>query len=204
MKKILAVLMIAAFLLPEVNAQKTDNKRPAAIGFSFVLNDYATADRIRTSSVSTVLREKQWGKFREGFPGVAITYFQGLHNHIDLAVSLSGAFGSINIPSRPKFEGDQFLLEADASAQFKMLPESFSVIPYLSGGIGASLYDGQVGAILPVGVGVRFNLFGESSLYINSQYRVPLLLDANGYHFYHSIGISGLLNKKNATVAPAP
>jgi OmpA-OmpF porin, OOP family len=204
MKKILAVLMISAFLLPGVNAQKTDNKRPASIGFSFILNDYTTASRIRNSSVSAVIRDKQWGKFSDGFPGVAVTYFQGMHNNIDLAVSLSGSYAKIAIPSRPKFEGDQFLLEADASAHFKMFPESFTVIPYLSGGIGASLYDGQLGAIVPLGLGLRFNIFEESSIFINTQYRVPLITEANGYHFFHSIGISGLLNKKDAEVKPAP
>ena len=203
MKKILAVLMITAFLLPEVNAQKTDNKRPASIGFSFILNDYTTASRIRSSSLSSVLREKQWGEVSEGFPGVAVSYFKGLHNHIDLAVTLSGSYGKIDIPSRPRFEGDQLLLEADASAQFKLFPEGYTVLPYISGGIGASLYDGQVGAILPLGVGLRFNIFGESSVFINSQYRVPLITDANGYHFHHSIGISGLLNKKTPDPAPA-
>ncbi len=204
MKKILAVLIFIAFLLPEINAQKKDNRRPASIGFSFVLNDYITANRIRTSSLSTVLRDKQWSKFRDGFPGIGITYFQGLHNNIDLAVSLNGAFARIALPSRARFEGDQFLLEADASAQFKMFPESFAVIPYLSAGVGASLYDGKAGAILPLGVGVRLNLFNESSLYINSQYRVPLIKEANDYHFSHSIGISGLLGKKREVATQAP
>ncbi len=205
MKKILAVLIFMAFLLPEVNAQTTDNRRAPSIGFSFVLNDYITASRIRTGSVSSVIRDKSWGKFREGYPGIGLSYFQGLHNHIDLALSLNGAFADIDLPSRDHNSGDQFLLEADASAQFKMFPETFRLIPYLSGGLGVSLYDGQPGAFIPLGVGLRVNIFNESSFFINSQYRVPLVADANDYHFFHGFGITGSIGKKKETVVtPAP
>ena len=85
MKKILAVLLALSAFAPFVFGQD-DEVRPAAIGVSFFLNDFQTASKIRTSSLSQVLSNKAWTKPKEMSPGIAITYFQGLRKHIDFAL----------------------------------------------------------------------------------------------------------------------
>ncbi|MDB5197525.1 MAG: hypothetical protein JWP88_1896, partial [Flaviaesturariibacter sp.] len=87
MKKILVCLIVMVVGAP-VFAQKPDNKRPAHLGVSFILNDYITAQRIRTTSLSSDLNNKQRAKISEMSPGIGLTYFKGLTNHIDFAGTL--------------------------------------------------------------------------------------------------------------------
>ena len=191
MKKILAVLLALYLITPGSFAQD-DEIRPAAIGVSFILNDFSTADRIRTGSLSKVLANKQWAKFKEMAPGIAITYFKGLRKHIDFAGTLAGSFVSYPLLNRPASSGDKFLLEADASVNLKMVSEKYWVQPYLIAGLGAQMYDGTYfGAFIPTGVGMKLNLFDDAHLFVNSQYRIPVTKETVNYHFFNQIGIAG-------------
>ena len=122
MKKILAVLLALYLIVPSSFAQD-DEIRPAAIGVSFILNDFTTADRIRSGSLSKVFANKQWAKFKDMSPGIAISYFKGLRKHVDLAATLAGSFADYSLLNRPPTSGDRFLLEADASLNLKMVSE---------------------------------------------------------------------------------
>src|SRR5437763_7423330 len=102
MKKILASLFLFSFLSTFVHAQ--DNGiRPQAIGVSFFLNDFSSAERLRTTSLSKVIADKSWAKFNEMAPGIAITYFKGLQKHLDFPVRLQLHFWIIHfLHERPK------------------------------------------------------------------------------------------------------
>src|SRR6185436_13172166 len=113
MKKIIAAFIACYLFVPSVFAQDDDEIRPSNLGVSFFLNDFATANRIRTTSLNAVIRDKKWAKLREMSPGIAITYFQGIKKHVDFAGSLGGSFVSYtfangNTPSL----SESFLLEA--------------------------------------------------------------------------------------------
>jgi OOP family OmpA-OmpF porin len=193
MKKILTSLLFIA-CVQSTFAQST-NIRPAAIGVSFFVNDFKTPQRIRNSTLSQVLRDKQFAKISESAPGLALTYFQGLHKYIDFAGTLAGSF--VNFPASDQtFASDAFLLEADGSVNLKLLPENYLFTPYLNVGVGISHYRSYTGAFLPLGAGFKFNLFNEAAIFISSQYRVPITSQTSAYHFMHSIGISGVIGNK--------
>lgn len=196
MKKILALLLAVIVLLQVAVAQTGDNIRPSSLGISFTLTDFNTAARIRSGSLGSVLNNKQWSKLRNMAPGLAVSYFKGLKKHIDFAGTLHGTFLNYPFESRPPFSGDNLLLEADASANFKMVSENYWVIPYLSLGVGAQKYKSYWGAFVPAGAGLRVNFFDEASLFINSQYRVPVTKETSTHHFFYNIGISGVIGKK--------
>ncbi|HEX2846532.1 MAG TPA: OmpA family protein [Chitinophagaceae bacterium] len=203
MKKILVVLMALCFLSPASFAQNPEI-RPAALGVSFFFNDYLTASRIRSQSLSNVLMNKQWAKPKEMSPGLAISYFQGLHKHIDVAGTLAGSFVREALRDRV-LSSDKFLLEADASFNFKMVSEKYWVQPYLIAGIGASMYDGSYfGAFIPTGVGMKVNFYDDAHLFVTSQYRVPVTKENSNYHFMYQIGIAGRIGKKAEPVALKP
>ena len=193
MKKFLASVFVIGLFAQGVVAQDL-NIRPRALGISFSLNDYTTPQRLRKGSVGQVLKDKQWAKIKETSPGFAITYIKGLRSHVDFAATLNGAYVNYQIPDK-NYTGDAFLLEADASANLKMLSEKHVFTPYLNVGLGVSRYRGYYGAFLPLGVGLKFNLFNEAAIFINSQYRVPVNKEAVAYHFMHSIGIASVLGK---------
>ncbi len=86
-------------------------------------------------------------------------------------------------------------MKLDVSVRGKMFSNKYVVSPYLQAGLGASMYKGTFGAFIPAGVGVQFNILNEAFLIVNSQYRIPVTESAN-YHFYHSIGLAGVIGKE--------
>jgi hypothetical protein len=136
MKKILAVLLALSVFIPSGFGQD-DEVRPAALGVSFFLNDFTTADRIRKTSFSQVLKDDKWANTGDMSPGIAVHYFKGLKKHIDFAGTLAGSYLRYPMPSHAPFTSDRFLLEADASVNLKMFSEKYWVQPYLIAGVGA-------------------------------------------------------------------
>jgi OmpA-OmpF porin, OOP family len=208
MKKFLAVLMAVCMFVSASFGQTVSEKRPAAIGVSFFLNDFATAQKIRSTSLSKVLGDKQWSKVKDMSPGLAFTYFKGLTNHIDFAGTLGGSFVRYPIPNH-NFLSDKFLLEADATMNFKMLTEKYWIQPYVIAGIGAHMYGGKYfGAFLPTGLGLKVNFFDDAHLFVTTQYRVPVTKQTAEYHFFNQFGIAGRIGKKNEPelkpLPPAP
>lgn len=191
MKKVFASILLLTVLASGngVQAQTESNK---TIGFSFISNDFITAQRIRQGTLSQVLRDKQVSNLSETGLGFAVTYSKAVLSGIDLATTLGGSFARFSLPGK-RISDNKFLLEIDASANFKMLRDSATLNPYLIAGIGASKYSNVYGAFIPVGGGFKLNLFGEASLFTQLQYRIPVTPDANAHHFQVSFGISGRL-----------
>jgi outer membrane protein OmpA-like peptidoglycan-associated protein len=204
MKKILAVLLALSAFVPSGSAQD-DEIRPAAIGVSFFLNDFVTADRIRTTSLSKVLSDDKWAKLKDMSPGLAVTYFKGLRRLIDFSGTLGGSFVNYPFPKHAPVSGDHFLLEADASLNLKMVSEKYWMQPYAIIGVGGHMYAGKYfGAFIPAGLGLKVNFFDEAHLFISSQYRIPVTTETANYHFSHRIGIAGTIGKKKEPVIITP
>jgi OOP family OmpA-OmpF porin len=194
MKKILASLFLFSFLLPIVHAQ--DNSvRPQALGVSFFLNDFSSAERLRTTSLSKVIADKSWAKFSEMAPGLAISYFKGLQKHLDFSSTLAASFVDYPFPTRESKGNDNLLLEADASINLKMFSDDYWFTPYFSAGIGGSKYEQFYGAFIPVGLGLKVNFFDEAALFTGVQYRIPVTYENTNYHFMYSIGVAGVIGK---------
>ncbi|HEY0041252.1 MAG TPA: hypothetical protein VGB71_11345 [Flavisolibacter sp.] len=193
MKKIALSLFILVCIGFTSNAQSENstNVRRERIGFSFIGNDFATAERIRTTSYATVLREERVAKLKEMGHGFALHYFRGFTPNIDLAATFGGSFVRFALPGRT-INSNRFLAEIDASANFKMFSRA-TFNPYLIAGIGASKYTNVFGAFIPVGGGVNINLFNELDLFSQLQYRIPVTPDANKHHFQVSFGIASNL-----------
>ena len=195
MKNIITAVLILSFITSNIYAQDAP-LRPKALGVSFIMNDFATAERIRNSSLATVFANKQWAKFKEMSPGLAITYFQGLKPRIDFAGTLAASYVSYPLRNnKPAESSDALLLEGDASGNFKMFDESYWLTPYASAGVGISKYKSYWAAYIPLGVGFKLNLFDEASVFIAGQYRVPVSYETANYHFMYSFGISGVIGK---------
>ena len=203
MKKILSVLFAVFMMIPVSYGQKGNYIRPKAIGVSFFLNDFITPNRIRTSSLSQVLSDKKFARMREMSPGLALHYFKGVSNHVDINASIGGSFINYPMPNKVFFN-DNFLLEGSATVNLKMTTEQYWVQPYIIAGIGGHKYKYFYGAFLPVGLGIKVNFWDEAHLFITSTYRVPITLETSNYHLQHSIGLAGVLKKKAPKIIPPP
>src|SRR5688500_7654499 len=195
MKKFL-VILLAVSLFSVVSSGQDDEIRPSSIGVSFTLTDFLTAQRIRTTSLSSVLSKDQWAKFNEMNPGLAVSYYKGLSRHVDFAATLAGSFLAYPFPNRPPFSQDQLLLALDASAQIKLVSERYWFQPYITAGIGAHKHRVYYGAFIPLGIGFNIDLFNEAKINFQSRYQVPVTTETANYHFFHSVGVAGRIGKK--------
>lgn len=196
MKK--TILYVLSFLLSLSGfAQNTQQYiRPSAIGFSFGFYDFVTPQRIQATSLSTVLREKQTASFKEMGPGIGLSYFKGLRNKLDFAGTIAVASADYTLPRNPQPVSADLLLQADASLQFKMVPDRYFLSPYLSAGIGANKYGSYFGAFMPLGVGFKLNFFNEAAFFVNAKYHVPVTDETLRRHFVYNFGIAGSVGKK--------
>ena len=65
MKKLLASVMGLYGLLITASSQTVAPIRQSAIGISFTLTDFITAQRIRSTSLTSVLNDKAWAKVKD-------------------------------------------------------------------------------------------------------------------------------------------
>jgi outer membrane protein OmpA-like peptidoglycan-associated protein len=205
MKHVFVSLLAAMILAPAVHGQD-DEIRSSEIGVSFNLYDFKTAQLIRTSSLSAVIRDKQFAKIKNMSPGIGLHYFKGVKRHIDVAVSANASFLAHPFINKPANPVDRFLLQVEGTAQFKMVSDKYWLQPFLIGGFGAQKYFVYYGAYIPLGVGLNVNFFDEGRLFVNSTYRVPITTSSANYHFVHSVGISGRISKKKEAkvIEPPP
>lgn len=202
MKKItVLVLVMAGFM--SLNAQDQFKKQPA-LGFHFFLNDFETAQEIRTNGLVNVLSKNDWKNTSRMSPGFALSYLQGLSNHVDFVGTASGSFVDYPYSNIPTTGDKSFLLELAGTVNLKMTTDQHVVSPFLTLGAGISKYKGYYGAFIPMGLGVQFNLWNEAFILVNSQYRISVT-EGTSYHFYHSVGVAGsLFKKKEIVIAPLP
>jgi OOP family OmpA-OmpF porin len=165
------------------------------LGIHFVFNDFATATAIRETSLSSVLKDKRFGKLRDMSQGLALSFGKGISETFDFYGTVAGSFLSYPYDDRPASGSDFLLIETDASIRGKMLSDRYFFVPYLQVGVGFSKYQGYWGAFIPAGVGLQLNFFDEAYLQINSQYRIGIT-ERTSYHFVHSIGLVGNIGRR--------
>ncbi len=209
MKKIILSLLVVCFAnvaFAQTTTAPSYKKRPT-LSVNFFLKDFKTPDLIGASSLQSVLNNKKWAKASEMSPGLSIGYFEGLSEHVDFMANLGGTFVNYPFLGRPKLNQDKLLVELDANVNLKLLSDKYFFVPFLSAGVGASMYGGNYfGAFIPVGGGFQFNLGNaESFLFTQMSYRIPVTTATNNYNFNYSIGFgSPLVEKKEAPKPIAP
>jgi OmpA-OmpF porin, OOP family len=200
MKKI--ILSFLSFVL-FINAfAQNEYKKLPSLGVHFFFTDFKTASELRSGGLANVIRDKNWSKTKRMAPGLALSYMEGMSDHVDFIATASGSFLDYPVPNKTSSGFTKFLLDVTAVANLKLTSDKYVVSPYLSLGGGVSKYGGYYGAFIPAGAGIQVNLFDEAFILINSQYRIPVTENV-AYNFYHSIGFAGSIQKKKV-IEPAP
>jgi outer membrane protein OmpA-like peptidoglycan-associated protein len=194
----LAILILTLCLGAGSFAQDSKKHvKPATLVVQFGMFDFATADAMRKSSIGSVIANEQWTKLKDMNAGLGFSFIKGLNNHIDYSVN--GFFSSLSYPYRdntPPSKSNYLLTEIDASGHLKLLTDNYIVVPYLSAGIGGSIYEeGKIDAFMPLGAGLQFRLGPGTFAFSNFQYRVPVTARAN-YHFLYTLGVGTSIGKK--------
>ena len=195
MKKFMLMCSSIFFVVSNAAAQTPSYSRPTSIGISFLFFDYETPDRMRSSSFRQVLKNGDWANLNEMSPGLAITYFRGLHNRFDFAGNVTGTFAD-DAKLNYSNGGNIFLLQADAEVQFKFLPDKNMFTPYLLGGVGMGKYKSYYSAFMPLGAGFKVNFFDEAAFFVQAKYNFPVTDATINRHFVYGLGIAGIIGRK--------
>src|ERR1035437_2609525 len=201
MKKLILSVLTVILFASSAFAQNDDYRKRSTLGVSFFLSDFQTAADIKKNGLASVIRSKNLFRTGRMNPGLALSYLKGLANHVDFAASLGGSFVNYPIPNVPPFSNNNFLMEATAGVNAKLLSDNYWVVPFADFGVGASRYLSHYAAFIPIGFGIQINLFDEAFIIINSQYRLPVTEQAAS-HLYHSIGIAGNIGKAREAAVP--
>ncbi len=204
MKKCL-IALLATSLCFSANAQDSYKKAPQLvinIGFA----DFLTNSRIKSSSISTVIANKQWARVPQMELTGGLSFLTGLSDHLDLNASLNGTFVDYPYRDRARKNNKNLLLTSDAVVNLKLLTDKYTVVPYLSGGVGVSLSKNIFGAYMPIGTGLQFRLADEAFILLNAQYRIPVT-ETTTSNFYYGLGIASRLGNgtpKTEVLKPLP
>ncbi len=196
MKKVLFFIFTMALLQSGFAQSKDSNKKGKQLGIHFTGHDFTTASELNSNGMSFVLAGKQWRNFDRKRVGMAISYTEGLNDHLDFNARLGMSDVEYTLSNKPfaTSQGSKTFFELDANLFMKLLTDKHIVSPFLSLGAGASAWKGYYAAYIPTGVGLQFNIFDETFFILQSQYRIPVTGNAAN-HLFFSVGFSAVLDK---------
>lgn len=185
-----------AFFHAGFSQSKPANKKGRQLGIQFTGHDFETPVDLKSKGMSFVLTDKQWSSFDRKRVGMAITYTEGLNEKFDFNARLGMSDVSYTLSNKPyaSSTGSKSYFELDANLFMKLLTDDHVVSPFLSLGVGGSVWKGYYAAYIPAGVGLQFNVFDETFLIVQSQYRMPVTGNAANNLFF-SVGVSAVLDK---------
>ena len=212
MKKFLFSLIAVGLATASFAQTPVSYKKRPSLGFGLFLNDMYTADKISRTSLSRVMQSGGFTPISQMSMGLNVQYFEGISEHVDFMAGLYGTFTKYPFYTRsgiPSSDRSLFLLEADANVNIKLLTDKYTVVPYMTLGVGASMYGGTYFAAQGnTGVGLQVNL--GSGTFLNTQmlYR-PSISELSYNHTAYTIGIASPIGGEKpepvkATPPPPP
>lgn len=135
---------------------------------------------------------------------LGLSFINGINSNFDYSVNLMGTSIKYPFRNKPASKAEKLLLEFDATFRWKPFTDKSLLSPFISAGIGTSLYIKEMGVLAPVGSGIQLQLAHGMFLFSEFQYRVPLSHQVSS-HFLYSLGISGnLIFRKKVILKKLP
>lgn len=204
MKKIV-LLFVTMALAVSAFSQTTNLKKLPTLGIGFNLKDFKTAGLINTKSLSDVLVNKSYAKVGEMAPGLNVSYYQGLTNNIDFMATLGATFTEYVYRGKTFGNNSNFLLDLDAQLNFKLLTDNYFVVPYITAGLGASMYRGTYFMANGIGgLGLQFKLGEGSFLFLQSTYKSHISENSKENLNYSLSFASPIVERKAPPVVAPP
>jgi outer membrane protein OmpA-like peptidoglycan-associated protein len=200
MKRLICILLLGC-LASQLSAQVDQETKPSTLVFHIFYNDFNTAQEIQTTSSKNILDNHFLSKIGDMQMGFGLNYIKGIRRKIDFVSTLDVSSMDYLFKDGTTNGSSKLLLDANTMIDLKLLTDTHSLVPFLSGGVGISSYTGKTGVYIPVGAGLQFNLNNEVFVLANIQCRIALSSSVNN-HFQYSIGIGVKLDKKKKIVQP--
>lgn len=192
-----SILLFSTICLFAAASAQTSNSKPKVqkLGIQITQHDFVSATEMRSRGFSSVVASGDWSKLNRMKTGIALSYISSLDDHFDFNGRLGLTFvEASSFNDRPKNNQAKIYLESDASIQMKLLSDDYFLSPFLSLGAGAALSDIYFSAYMPTGAGLQLNLFDQTFLVLQSQYRIPVTTNTS-HHLFHSVGFFTKLGK---------
>lgn len=181
------------------------NKKGSLIGLHFNMADFKTPSVIKSTSLGDALKGDSWKKLSNYGYGFSASYWKGITSKIDFTLRGNVMFYDYSsiIYSRPGKTEAGFELEPSVS--IRPFSDDHLFNPFLTAGLGAGIYTGNIGLYAPIGVGVQLNFNSVTYLFLQSQYHATITSKAPGSNLFYSIGFAeNLTEPKQPPVVVAP
>jgi len=198
MKQLFLTILILS-CLSVLNAQEETHVKRPTIGLHFFYNDFITPGRIKADGLGEVLKNNDWNTFNNMEGGFGLDYLQGITKNIDLVGTINGSRVDYLLPSGILYGSTHYLLDINAGAHLKLLPDRYAISPFLIAKAGFTAYKDFSGFSLHPGAGIQLSLFKESFVFSTVEYRAALGNKLSNL-MYYSVGFATLIGKKK----PAP
>lgn len=215
MKKILFSLVVLTFA-SSLFAQTEDNVKKPSLALRVSAFDFTTAKNIQVNTLGGVYNNRSWASSDKLHKSIGVQYFKGITSKVDLMINLDFAVlaypydSTLGLktawPSPQGLETEKLYTAIDANLNFKLLPDDYSVVPYLTAGLGVGNFVSNYMAYAPIGLGLQIKAKHGSFININSTFRMEMS-HISTPHLNHGISYSFPLkakDKKPVVLPPPP
>ncbi|KAA5533345.1 OmpA family protein [Taibaiella lutea] len=133
--------------------------------------------------------------------GASLMYWQGINKNLDFSIRYNGLFSDYAKPV-PN-QDNKLISELEGSLHLRALSDNHFLNPFISAGIGGGTYSGSFAAYAPVGIGLQFNIYSESYIFLQANYRFSFQDTKLDKNTFYSLGFAVPLRSKS-TPASAP
>jgi outer membrane protein OmpA-like peptidoglycan-associated protein len=134
--------------------------------------------------------------------GASLFFWSGITKSLDYSIRYNGLFTDYALPET--HEDNQLASELEASLHFRILSDDHLFNPFISAGVGGGRYSDSYVGYAPLGVGIQMNIFSETYIFLQGNYRVSF--DDTKLHnsTFYSLGFAVPLRAKKAMTPPPP
>ncbi len=185
-----------------VCANDTTRVSEPVVSFHIFYNDFGTAKQLGTRSATQL----HFQNISHMQLGAGLTMTKPILRQTNLVVATEFSPTNYLFESGTMQGSSKLLIESILGIQTDLLPSRWPAVPYLSAGIGASVYPGNKGFFFPAGAGVRFRLFSEAVISFQLDARQALSAQVTS-HFHYAVGVGTPINrrkKQDVPVIPPP
>jgi len=134
--------------------------------------------------------------------GASLMYWQGITKNLDFSIRYNGLFSDYAKPVRN--QDNKLISELEGSLHLRALSDDHLLNPFISAGIGGGTYSGSLAAYAPVGIGLQFNMFSETYIFLQANYRFSFQDTKLDKNTFYSLGFTVPLRAKSAPIPVAP
>ena len=136
------------------------------------------------------------------YPGLGLNFTKGLQPKLDWGATINFTMADSVMKLKNGYDSKQPLIELDFTFRYRILPPSQWIQPYISSGLGVSLFKSYLGQYFLIGGGAQMKAFenvkvlslDKVSVVVNIQRRLRMSNTISNHNIY-TVGLAGNISK---------